>query len=102
MDLFEQIETLPQEVQAILKKYENGDFTYEECANLVAELEAVGYTCEYGLDASPYGLKVKNCPICKRNNTRDDFDFPETMNCCDDCGADFLNDGEVILHPKEI
>lgn len=57
MDLFEQIETLPQEVQDVLNKYEDGDFTYTDCANLVTELEAVGYTCEYGLDASPFGLR---------------------------------------------
>lgn len=57
MDLFEQVETLPQEVQDVLKKYENGDFTYEDCANLVTELEVVGYTCDYGLDAVPFNLR---------------------------------------------
>ena len=57
MDLFEHYETLPIEVQAILEKYCDGDNTYEECANLVAELETVGYTCEYGLDAEPYELR---------------------------------------------
>lgn len=57
MDLFEQVETLPQEVQDVLKKYENGDFTYEDCAKLVTELEFVGYTCEYGLDAEPFNLR---------------------------------------------
>ncbi len=57
MDLFEQVETLPQEVQDVLKKYENGGLTYEECAKLVIELEFVGYTCEYGLDAEPFNLR---------------------------------------------
>jgi hypothetical protein len=57
MDLFEQIETLPKEVQAILDKYCDGDNTYDKCAELVAELETVGYTCEYGLDAEPYDLQ---------------------------------------------
>ena len=75
----------------------------------VSEFEHIQFVRWFGFRALLFFLKklfisnqVKNCPICKRNNTRDDFDFPETMNCCDDCGADFLNDGEVILHPKEI
>ena len=56
-DLFDTPEVLPLEVQAILEKYSNKDFNYENCSNLVDELEQVGYTCEYGLDASPYDLK---------------------------------------------
>ena len=56
-DLFDTPEVLPKEVQAILEKYSNEDFNYENCSNLVDELEQVGYTCEYGLDASPYDLK---------------------------------------------
>lgn len=57
VDLFEQHETLPIEVQAILNKYCDGDNSFDKCAELVAELETVGYTCEYGLDAEPYGLR---------------------------------------------
>lgn len=57
MDLFEHYETLPKEVQVILDKYCIGDSTYEDCRKLVLELESVGYTCEYGLDAEPYELR---------------------------------------------
>jgi hypothetical protein len=56
-DLFDTPELLPLEVQAILEKYSNKDFNYKNCSNLVNELEQVGYTCEYGLDASPYELQ---------------------------------------------
>ena len=56
-DLFSTPELLPLEVQAILDKYEESDFSYESCGNLVAELEEVGYTCDYGLDATPYDLR---------------------------------------------
>lgn len=45
---------------------------------------------------------IMNCPCCKSSNTRLDYDFPETMRCCDSCGADFMEDGEIILNPKEI
>ena len=55
-DLFETPELLPLDVQAILVKYSNKDFNYNNCGNLVDELEEVGYTCEYGLDAIPYDL----------------------------------------------
>jgi hypothetical protein len=41
------------------------------------------------------------CPVCNRSaNVRKDFDFPKTMLCCDDCGADFTTDLEIILNPK--
>ena len=57
VDLFETPEVLPKEVQAILEKYSQSDFNYEQCNYLVDELEQVGYTCEFGLDAIPYDLK---------------------------------------------
>jgi len=57
LDLFADYENLPGEVQAILDKHCTGDQTYEDCAALVRDLEAVGYTCDYGLDAEPHSLK---------------------------------------------
>ncbi len=63
VDLFESIDELPQNVKDILQKYsemhESGEYTngYELCANLVSELEQVGYTCDYYLDAEPYWLR---------------------------------------------
>lgn len=31
------------------------------------------------------------CPCCGRvDRTRKDFDFPDSMGCCDDCGCDFI------------
>jgi len=56
-DLFEQMETLPQNVLDVLTKYEEGDFTYDTCDALKNELEAIGYTCDYGLDAIPCELR---------------------------------------------
>ena len=44
---------------------------------------------------------METCPICIGTNLREDFDFPETMLCCDDCGADFTIDGEVTFNPTE-
>jgi hypothetical protein len=60
-DLFKTPELLPQEVRDILAKYEEMGTSYDTCNNLIKELEQVGYTCDYGLDAIPYELtKIKN------------------------------------------
>jgi hypothetical protein len=53
-DLFEYPELQPKEVRKILWSYVPQD--YEDCDLLIQKLNAVGYTCEYGLDASPYNL----------------------------------------------
>ena len=64
-DLFETPELLPANVRAIVNRYaeklNNGDGDgYTVCAELVAELELNGYTCDYYLDAEPYDLKKLN------------------------------------------
>jgi len=57
-DLFLQLDKLPQEVRDILDKHsENWEETYDNCRDLVADLETVGYTCDYYLDAEPFALK---------------------------------------------
>jgi hypothetical protein len=58
-DLFEHYETLPQEVQDVLSKYDEVD-TYEGCEAMLKEMEALGYTFEYYLDAVPYNLHKIN------------------------------------------
>ena len=57
VDLFEDYEDQPQEIQRILSKYEMEDFNYDVLQNLKAELEAIGYTMDFGLDAEPYDLR---------------------------------------------
>lgn len=57
-DLFEYPELLPANVTEIIERFANeGQFSYERCDQLIDELNAVGYTCEYGLDAMPYNLQ---------------------------------------------
>jgi hypothetical protein len=57
VDLFEHPELLPNDVLVILEKYENMDEDYKICEQLIAELNTVGYTCDYDLDGIPYDLK---------------------------------------------
>lgn len=56
VDLFQYYEELPEEVKNILTKYENCDSTYENCEYLLQELNEVGYTFEFYLDAVPFNL----------------------------------------------
>lgn len=56
-DLFEYYDELPQEVREILSFYELEEMDYLTCENLLKELNAVGYTFEYGLSAEPFNLK---------------------------------------------
>lgn len=57
-DLFEKdFSELPIEVQEVLSNYVYEDFNYESCANLVDDLNSIGYTCEFGLSAEPFGLR---------------------------------------------
>ena len=60
MDLFEHYESLPLEIQAVLSKYSELDNTYENCRLMQDELEALGYTFDWDLDAIPYDLRETN------------------------------------------
>ena len=94
VDLFVSLEELPQEVQDILQKYyeifDSGEYTngYVVCANLVKELEEVGYTCSYYLDAEPFWLRkhdaqsyweqLANVPVNEDGEIEEQFyDFDE-------------------------
>ncbi len=57
-DLFEKLELLPKEVLLILDKYSEYMYTdYKHCAQMVKELERIGYTCDYYLDSEPFDLR---------------------------------------------
>lgn len=56
-DLFETPELIPPRVVTLLYKvYKEYPLSYEDCNNLINQLHKLGYTCQYGLDAEPYGL----------------------------------------------
>lgn len=57
LDLFEDYENIPPHIQAILQKYEMEDNDYNVLGDLQEELEEQGYTFDFGLDATPYGLR---------------------------------------------
>lgn len=63
IDLFENHDDLPQEVKDVMEKHgatwEDKE-PYKACRDLIKDLEKIGYTCEYGLDGVPQGLKKIN------------------------------------------
>lgn len=63
VDLFEDYKNIPSEVKVILDKYEMEDNDYPVLEEMKQEVEAKGYTFDYGLDAEPYGLRKKGTPI---------------------------------------
>lgn len=103
IDLFEDYENIPPKVQAILDRYsedfggDGSDMDYKDTANMLEEVEAVGYTFGYGLDNEPYGLR----PIgVKLNELRDYEDFDdEEMATGGSVGR--LNGANYILSDKE-
>lgn len=56
MDLFENYTQQPENLKEILKRYEEMDNCYIICGELLKEVEAIGYTFEFGLDAQPSNL----------------------------------------------
>ena len=60
-DLFQVIETLPANVQAVIEKFQedwdSGD-GYKKCQQMEDELKPLGYTFSWYLDAEPYNLRL--------------------------------------------
>ena len=67
VDLFEDYENIPPKIARILEKYEDAfeDGDYKELEMALSEVEANGYTFEYGLSGDAYGLRPKNVPLNK-------------------------------------
>ena len=77
IDLFEDIDALPEDVQAVLRKYSSEDETYQNSEALLAELEPLGYTFEYGLDATPYGLRKMD--VILEDNSLEEYEIADFL-----------------------
>jgi hypothetical protein len=62
-DLFEDYENQPQEIADIIQRYaddfggDGNEMDYKDTANMCEEMEAIGYTFDFGLDNEPFGLR---------------------------------------------
>ena len=63
VDLFEDYENIPANVQEVLDRYSEkygedfGEMNYNDMAEMHKEIEKLGYTFDSGLDNMPYGLR---------------------------------------------
>lgn len=60
-DLFEYYEEQPKELKTICDKWQEKSvdgLSYIDCEDFLEEVEAIGYTFNYGLDAEPHGLRL--------------------------------------------
>jgi hypothetical protein len=56
-DLFETPELIPENVQEVLESFDEEADPYHELDRVLKEIEPMGYTFNYYLDADPYGLR---------------------------------------------
>lgn len=54
----------------------------------------------------PYGQALEDaseCPVCNRDKyVRPDYDSPDSMNCCDACGSEWVKEGvEITLDARD-
>jgi hypothetical protein len=70
IDLFETPDEIPSEVQAIMSEYELEDNDYQILEELQGRLETeTGYTFDFGLDGTPYGLRPVGVSIEEIQNS---------------------------------
>ncbi len=62
-DLFEKYEELPQEVQDIIGRLDNGGNSYSVLIDMLAELAELGYTFDYDLGGYPFDLEKINLVV---------------------------------------
>jgi len=60
IDLFENIESLPEDIYKTILYHSNYDESYYKVELLLEKLEKLNYTFDYDLDAIPYNLRQIN------------------------------------------
>ncbi len=74
-DLFETPNKIPKKVREILDMYQEekgDDMDYEDTESMLKEVEAVGYTFDYGLDNVPMGLRPKGVKLSELEGYEDE------------------------------
>jgi hypothetical protein len=57
IDLLDNWDAIPENVKNVLIKYNPSEMSYESCKKLTQELNEIGYTIDYYLDAIPFNLQ---------------------------------------------
>jgi hypothetical protein len=58
----QEYEYLPNEIKVIVDSWDDNKDLYKECTRIKAELEIVGWTCDYGLDGMVYDVMKIGSP----------------------------------------
>ena len=89
----ESYEALPQNVKDIVDSWdEENNEKYKECARIVEELEAVGYTAEYGLCGEIHSVVKKKSYECVLIQAEEGDDFQTYM----------YDDGELVPSGEDV
>lgn len=56
IDLFENPESIPKNIQDILDTFNQNADRYSECQRILNKITPLGYSFDYGLDGDPYEL----------------------------------------------
>ena len=56
-DLLDNYDNLPKNVKSIFSTYDHNQEDYRQCSKIEKELNKIGYSIEWGLDASFYNLR---------------------------------------------
>lgn len=92
IDLFEDYENMPENLSVIVEKYaeidEMGEMDYAQTKNFLNEVQAIGYTFDYGLDNQPYDLRK----MAKGGEIETKREFVEVVNQVKDENEAFPND----------
>ena len=67
-DLFKTPELIPAEIQAVFDTMDKSKCGYSELERILKEIEALGYTFEYYLDAIPFDLRKLEDLTIKRED----------------------------------
>lgn len=57
MDYLQHIQLVPPQVREVLDRYQDKDETYPNCKQLEQELNQIGWTINWGLEAEPFNLR---------------------------------------------
>jgi len=80
----------------------NKDYmTAKERSEVIRTLKQIYSSFKVWVDTS-YDDEQKLCLVCGSEKTRPDIDFPDTMMCCEKCGAEWNCKDEITFDSEDV
>lgn len=70
-DLFETPDLIPENIKSVINTFDENVDSYVELRRLVNEIEELGYTFDFYLNAEPYGLRPIGVELNELEGWRD-------------------------------